>query len=144
MCSHLCALRRIIAQSLFLSCRRNLKNFGHASRASTRQYLTRVKSRTCSLAQNHVQDTRAMETLFAHLSHLLRFKMEHSCFFVGIPYLETRTVECKTIFRVARSNKNHVSTEARHGSVSASDNCCHHFDRKFTIISWPTTILSKR
>ena len=55
--------------------------------------------------RHHVQDTRAMETLLAQLSHLIGFNMEHSCFFVGIPYLETRTVECKTIFRVARSNK---------------------------------------
>ena len=50
-------------------------------------------------------DTRAMETLLAQLSHLLGFNIEHKCFFVGIPYLETRTVECKTTFRVTRSNK---------------------------------------
>ena len=55
--------------------------------------------------RNHVQDTRAMETLLAHLSHLLGFKMEHSFFFVGIPCVQTRTVKCKTVFRVARSNK---------------------------------------
>ena len=55
--------------------------------------------------RNHVQDTRAMETLVAHLSHLLGFKMEHSFFFVGIPCVQTRTVRCKTIFRVARSNE---------------------------------------
>ena len=94
--------------------------------------------------RHHVQDTRAMETLLAQLSHLLGFNMEHSCFFVGIPYLETRTVECKTIFSCSQIKQNHVSSEARRGSVSASDNCCHHFDRNFTVIQWLTTILSKR
>ena len=55
--------------------------------------------------RHHVQDTSAMETLLADLSHLLGFKKEDSCFFVCNPFLQTRAVKCSIIFRVARSDK---------------------------------------
>ena len=42
--------------------------------------------------RNHVHDSSAMWTLLAHLSHLLGFSIVSSCFFVGIPCLQTRTV----------------------------------------------------
>ena len=55
--------------------------------------------------RHHVQDTSAMRTLLTHVSHLLCFNVEHSCFFVDIPCVQTRTVRGKTIFRVAGSSK---------------------------------------
>ena len=51
-CVPTCAHSDVLSHSR-CSCHadQNGKNVGHASRASTRQHLTRVKSRTCSLAQ---------------------------------------------------------------------------------------------
>ena len=70
--------------------------------------------------RHHVQDTNAMRTQLFLRIVLLRWYSRVSI------------------------KQNHVSTEARRGSVSASDNCCHHFDRNFTVISWPPTFLSMR
>ena len=42
--------------------------------------------------RNHVHDSSAMWTLLAHLSYLLGFNIVNSCFFIGIPCLQTRTV----------------------------------------------------
>ena len=73
-----------------------------------------------------------MRTLLAHLSHLPGFNIVSSCFFVGIPCLQTRTL---TEILQHHDAKNMFIEDMTH-HARRRDTCCSLFRRKKTRSLW--------